>query len=404
MGYENLLTKSADVWTPSYPRRCAGLVGPEWGQIAVQSSEELVHNLQQVNGTYPGYVSTYSFPDGHPTTNSENIPRIDTLMIDFDVEFEDEEFSKVKWVRNISSLLTRIRMICNTFIERGVDKYWRASLSGYKGVHLYLDFPPIENCGTANQIRNGMKNYTDVVVDTIIDQTSITDLKQFIDVSSGWDLSRLTRLPNTKHEKAIRSFGEDRYCVPVSIKELADIYPEDYIRLTREARELPESCKRNPRLKAKKLIENYIKTAPREKEYRKGTSVKDEAKFRQYKNEVVNDDVTLDDVRFLLSRKPCIWSFRENDNMFNEGHASHIMEMQCILAMSNIGTPIDVMHKFFSHHDEYDEQVTDSRIQEVLSRDYQEFNCQTILEEAPQFCLKQGCKIYQNEESLQRIN
>lgn len=405
------MKNAAKVWTPNYPRNCASNNGEIWGQVTVYGLRELLHNLKNVNGTCPGYVSTYSFPDGHPTDNSGNLPKFDTLMIDFDFDFNKEEFDYSEWKRKLGDLLTRIRMVSKELVDQGFDKYWRASLSGYKGVHLYLDFPPLDkDLGTPKQYKNGMDSFTQGIINGLKNESGIDDLEDYIDVSSGWDFSRLTRLPNTIHEKATKQFNETRYCVPVSIEELKNIGIKEYVALTKSKREVPEKCERFPNLSTKKKAEKEIKTATKTVREEHSPSIKSEELFDNYVDDVVNENVTLDDVRFLLKRKPCIWEFSQNPDKFNQGNSSHIMEMQCIMAMQSIGAPLDVMHEFFEEHPnreihpQYDQEETSKRIKEVLSRDYQEFNCSTVLEDAPQFCLKQGCKTYLGNKDLQSIH
>lgn len=398
-------------WCPNYPRRASSRTENHWAQITVNNERELKYSIKNVEGEYPCYVSTYSFPDGHPSDGEENIPRIDTLMIDFDFEFDKQEFKYSEWKSQLRSLLIRTRMLSKELLDQEFAKYWRASLSGYKGVHLYLDFSPIrQEVGTAAQFYNGMEQFADEVIETLEDESNIT-LSKFIDVTSGWDLSRLTRLPNTIHEKATEQFREKRYCVPVSIEELRHVDVNQYVALTKNPRPLPESCKRIPNPKSTERAEHLIKTS--ENEWRRKTysaSMRDEKRYKNYVEDDINEKVTLDDVKFLLKRKPCIWEYAKNREKFNHGAASHTMEIQCILAMASIGTPVEVMHEFFAYHPEkevhpkYDSDETDKRIKEVLSRQYGEFNCSKILTQAPQFCLHDGCKIYQGDESLRQID
>lgn len=403
------LKQQAEIWAPNYPRKCAGKIGPKWGQVDAYGPEELVHNLKQVSGQFPGYVSTYSFPDGHPSEG--NIPKIDTLMIDFDFDFNKDQFNYDEWQMKLGDLLTRVRMIARELVDRDYDKYWRGSLSGYKGVHLYLDFPPIrENLGTETQYRNGMENFTDEVIDSIIAETSLKNLEEYIDVTSGWDLSRLTRLPNTIHEKATKQFEETRYCVPISLKEMREIDVPRYVALTKDQRMVPEYNGRFPNNNTRKVAERFIKTATKEEEKDFTPSVKDPEKYEHYTNNVVNERVELEDLEFLLNRKPCVWNFHLNPKKFDYGKSSHDMEIQSILVMKSIGTPIDVMHEFFAYHPtrdvhpNYDKAETQKQIEEILSREYGEFNCSSILEDSPQFCMKQDCKIYRDDKSLQQIH
>ncbi len=408
MKHQELLHETAKVWTPNFPRRTVGEAGGEFCQFTSQGREELVHNIKKYEKDYPGYVSVYSFPWGHPTNDGQNIPLIDTLMIDFDVDktkfTSDGEIQRHKYALHMKKLLDRLNAVAEALEEAGKDDYFRWSLSGFKGAHLYLDFPAISfSAGSPAQFRNGMESFTDIVVERLIEVSGYDDLEEFIDVSSGWDLARLTRLPNTIHEKATKAFQEERYCIPVTNEEMKQIGVEHYVKMTRNPRRVPEGAKRTEQERSAKIIRNNIRNASVDTHTSTGTvSVKDEQKYKEYRKQA-NRDIELEDLKMLLRRKPCIWRFRENDQMFSEGVASHNMEMQAILAMASVGTHPVVMHEFFASSPDYDYETTHKRIKEVLSRDYQQFNCSKILETAEQFCLKDSCKTFRDSPDLQEI-
>ena len=367
------------------------------------SPERILRNHSEIEGEAPCFVSVYSFPRGHTSESGENIPCIDTLM--FDLDFEGGAGSSTEgWARDMSALLVRTRMISKALIEAGMDKYWRASLSGHKGVHLYLDFPALDHReGTEAQFRNGFRNYTNDLIDVLIEETGLNSLDEYIDVSSGKDLARLTRLPNTIHESATERFGETRFCVPVSIKELAEIKPADYIALTRRPRPLPDDCKRVPNQRVHDILVQEVRVASdstNRRRYSSGT--RDDSRIEEYE-EQANDAVTLDRAKLLLSRKPCIWAFRESGEMFKKGAESHIMELNCMAALMNLNAPIETIVDFFNTDDRFSEDETRNKVEDIIAYNYSEFDCETILEDAPSFCLKEGCNIYNRSEDLQDI-
>ena len=232
-----------------------------WGQKQANSHERIIRNLNEIKGKAPGFVSVYSFPNGHTSESSDNIPRIDTLM--FDLDFDGAKNAPEReWKREMTALLVRTRMVAKQLIEDGLDQYWRASLSGHKGIHLYVDFPAIDvREGTASQFRSGVEKYTNELLDTIQSETGLTNLDDYVDVMSGEDFARMTRLPNTVHEGATERFGETRFCVPISIKELAEIRVDDYVQLTRRPRHVPEDCRRVESQKAHNVLVQNIQTA-----------------------------------------------------------------------------------------------------------------------------------------------
>lgn len=420
---EALLEDAASVWCPSYPRRVStptpGTVRG-WGQATAQSVEELVYHVNECVPSSPGFVSTYSFPRGHP--GDDGIPMVDTIMWDFDRD-ENDDGTEAGWLKDMNQLLVRVRLFCQELIRAGVDQYWRASLSGKKGVHLYLDFPPIpEEEGSLIQFRRGIRRYSETVMNYMITQANLPSLDGYLDVSSGRDLSRLTRLPNTVHEGATERFGEPRYCVPVSIRELSTITPDVYRALTRAPRPVPDMCRRIPSERAGEKIRLSVRLATESGMGSALSGVSDPRRISEYR-ENENEAITVKHLKFHLSQKPCIWRWRENPKMFDYGEQSHIFEMNAIAAMRSLQTPIDTMIQFFDANPEvglsavpdFDREYTRDRIETVISRNYAEntsddpsdtreafrgFNCKKILEKSPAFCLgAAGCRVYQKNEA-----
>jgi len=387
MSYNDLLTETVEVWCPNYPRRCSGKVNNRrgWGQVSAYTNEQLIDHVNSVRKVGPGYVSVYSFPEGHTSQSNENIPLIDTLMFDFDFEGE-KNASASDWARDMSALLVRTRMIAKELIKADRAKYWRASLSGHKGVHLYLDFPAIDRReGTANQFRNGVKNFTENLIETIKNETGLSNLDEYIDVVSGKDFARLTRLPNTIHDGATERFGETRFCVPVSIEELANITTTDYINFTRRPRKVPESCRRIPNQKTHDLLVKEIRMA-KDSAVLAGnysSATKNTALVKKYKNDIANDAVDFNRLKLYL--RPCCWEFHERDDRFAHGHQSHMMELNCIAEMVSQKAPIDTMVKFFEVDDNFSEPYTRQKIHDVISYSYSPFTDEKLRKSASVF-------------------
>ncbi|MDR5672461.1 hypothetical protein RH858_04765 [Halalkaliarchaeum sp. AArc-GB] len=249
-------------------------------------------------------------------------------MIDLDFE-GSKDAPDSEWAREMSALLVRTRMIATALLEADREQYWRASLSGHKGVHLYVDFEALDReIGTANQFRNGVAEYTNDFLETLKDETGLTNLDDYIDVVSGRDFARLTRLPNTIHDGATERFGETRFCVPVTIEELAQITPKEYINLTRRPRPIPDGCKRVTSKNARRLLTRAIRVAPdtgRVPVVTNSAGSKDTGRVKTYQEETVNDAMDLD--RLKIHLRPFTWDFREREDMFSHGHESHIMEI-----------------------------------------------------------------------------
>jgi hypothetical protein len=379
---ERYVQDALRVWSPSWPRRVTRR--QHWATSPVEAADLLLE--AEADGWNWPFISTYSFPDGHTKTGA--IPRVDTLMFDFDIDSSEPDAeagldAEAVWVRDVAALLSRLRRFAGYLIERGVDRHWRFSLSGKKGVHAYLDFDPISpNAGDLVQFKRGLENYADDLIAFIATAAEIPDLAEFVDVMST-DLGRLTRVPNTLHAGATALFGEPRYCVVVTPAELAEMTPAEYVRLTRQRRLLPASLKRVPSERAHAAITARITNAPAAFTGNTGT-YRDRRRIAQYEQQA-NERITVDDISVLFGGRPCIRSFIERDDAFEHGHASHFTELYVITHFVSKRVPIDVMLAWFAQHPDFDEAWTRNQIEEVISRAYRPIKCETLADRAPQF-------------------
>lgn len=378
-------------WASTYPRRATKY--QRWA-TSVTEATELVLDAEDDPQNWP-FISTYSFPDGH--TKDNEIPRIDRLFFDFDIPDTDEYRSgsndKAAWARDMSRLLVRTRKVARFLLQTNDSGCWQVALSGHKGVHLDLVFPPVSpSNGDFQQFRNGMGSYADSVVDYLKDATGLDDLDQWVDVSSA-DLGRLRRVPNTKHLGATQSFGEDRFCVPVSLKELAEIGPAEYIELTRSRRPITDSMRATPNEKAGDVLTQRVRNAETSFRSTSSGSTVNQSRIESYEK-AANDSITVDDLLFVMSDRPCVLEFVNRDDAFSHRSASHLMEMFVITNMMEKGVPIDTMIDFFDQHPDAEESYTRERIEQYVSRDYNAVSCKKIWKQADTYCLKDGCSIW----------
>lgn len=381
-----------EVWAPTWPRR---LTRRQWWASGPRKATRMLVDAEADPSNSP-FISVYSFPNGH--TSDGNAPRVSTLFIDFDFEDGDYEAGSGDtdaWRRDISHLLVRVRRVARYIRDSGRPG-WRASLSGHKGVHLFLDFPPIEpEEGNLYSFINGMDNYANSLIDHIAEETGLRSLHNYVDVTSS-DMGRLCRVPNTLHRGASESFGQDRFCVPVSIDELANLTVDDYIEYTSATRPMPWHS-RHENERVGEIITQQIRNATSRATSRatKDYSVSYDTSLVDEYAKQSNDDITLGDVRFLTSDRPCVWKFHERDDKFQRGSQSHHMELFCIREMVEHNVPIGVMKEFFNNVDEYDSRETEVRIKEVIARDYERFNVKTNHRKAPDFCNYDDCGLCQ---------
>ncbi|OYR54984.1 hypothetical protein [Halorubrum halodurans] len=378
-------------WASTYPRRATKF--QRWATSATEAVE-LVLDAEDDPSNWP-FISTYSFPHGH--TKDGAIPRIDRLFFDFDIPDTDEYRSGGKhvdaWARDMSRLLVRTRKVARFLLKSENPDCWQVVLSGHKGVHIDLVFPAVPpSNGDFEQFKNGMSTYADLIVEYLKDATGLDDLDAWVDVDSS-DLGRLRRVPNTKHLGASQAFGEDRFCVPVTLKELAEIGPAEYIELTRSRRPVTRAMWATPNNKAGEVLTQHIRTADTTRRSTPSGSTVNRARIDAYEK-AANDSITADDLPFVLSDRPCVLEFPKRADAFSHRSASHMMEMKAVTEMMEKEVPIQTMIDFLNQHPAAEEDYTRERIEQYISRNYNAVTCEKIWRQADAFCLGSGCQIW----------
>ena len=412
-----LLWDTSKVFAPNFPRVCADsrtVQGHRGNRGAFVAALE-----ETLDGSNPGYYSVYAFPRGH--SSDGYVPEVDTIFIDLDItkdHYDPDEgrTSYEAWRTDMSALLARARMLARALIENGQAQHFRVALSGHKGIHLYFDLDPIppEN-GDIGQFKNGLGAYGRQMMATLDDLAGGLSIDRWVDVDAS-DLSRLARHPNTRHH-GVAYTDEPRWCVPVTIEELATMDVDEYVRLTSSPRALPDGYERVPSKAATAKVEQYIRNASSNGRPSGSGAQKTKAArqaLEDYREDVQNDDITLDDVLFLVKNKPCFAAFRERDDAYQYGKQSRMMELSIMGRLLEQRAPIEVIHEFFEPIPGYDEQFTNDILGDLLARDneYGEFRCVTICGgcdddgktvegKAPEFCLGDRCAIYNRSDDLQ---
>lgn len=379
-----LLTEAVREWAPSYPRRASDA---EVAQKKVRTETELLLSLTQASSSgNDGFCSVYSFPYGHPKNG--NIPKVDSVYIDLDIlgsEYQGE--NKGPWFEEVEILLERVREVANLLIAEDKARYWRASLSGHKGIHLFLDLPEVDpRNGSLEQFKKGLNEYTQGLVEEVEDAAGV-EIEPFVDVD-GSDLARLCRMPNTPHP-GVGYTSETRWCVPVSIEELSQLTAQEYEELTKEPRPVPDSCRRYDNSRARAVVTEEIRNAS---SFSGGGSYGgdsyDPTRVERYR-EQSNKSVDQEDLDLILSDKPFVFEFVGREDRFAHGAESHYMEMAVLLEMIEKDIPIDVMIDFFRercpNEDDFDPKYTEEFAEELIARDYDRLSLDKLREKCPTF-------------------
>jgi len=407
------LWQASKHFAPSFPRQSAS---SHTVQRSRHGRGEFVAALESASdNAMPGYYSVYSFPRGHSSDGF--IPDVDCIFIDLDIIGDSYNPKRgltdiADWRREMSALLARSRMIAQSLLDDGADAQFRAVLSGHKGVHLYLDFPTIapEN-GTLQQFKSGLKAYGEDVIDHLNALANGVDIRPWFDVD-GSDLARLGRHPNTRHH-GTEYDDVDRWCVPVTIEELASVTVDDYLELTKQPRAVIESMHRSPSRKAGYKATQRIRNASTSTNGSGfGGSTFNRKAVKAYRKNS-NDRLEVEDLMdpIIMGDKPCVQAFRQRDDAYSHGHESRMMEISIMGRFIEKDVPIDVMHEFFAEIPGYDEEYTQDLIEDLIGRGYSEFQCANVCGgeksdgtwvsgQARRFCLGGDCRIYERSDNL----
>lgn len=387
MDAEMALWQSSTVFAPGFPRQTSN---KQTIQAARYSRDEFCAALADATtNEMPGYYSVYAFPHGH--SRDGNIPRVNCIFIDLDIangDYKPNEGDTAfsAWKRDMSALLARARMIATAILESGREDHFRAVLSGHKGLHLYLDFPTVSrNNGTMGQFKDGLKTYSERVMDWLDSTAGGINIDPWVDVD-GSDLGRLARHPNTVHHSAAYD-DEQRWAVPITVSELSDLQVDDYLSLTRGPR-WPDGYKRVESESAGNKVVQAVRNADGTSRPTSGSSTSYNPKAVSEYDEQANHNIELDDLLFLCEDRPSIEAFRNRDDAYRHGNESHIMEINIIARFVQMSVPRSVMHEFFSAIPGYDKAQTDAQIDKIIGRDYKEFSLATIAERAPTFSVR----------------
>lgn len=400
---ESLLLEATYEWAPDYPIRAT--YSDDGKQTVIDGRLELLDSLvAAANKGGPGYVSSYSYPRGH--SHDGNIPKVNTLFLDFDIpksfgNYDPKNGGRIEdWRRDMSALLTRAQMVADVILDSNKSDFFRVSLSGHKGLHLFIDFDPLDpGIAGIEKFKNGLNDYANELIGMLNDEAGGIELQEWVDVNSS-DLGRLVRHPNTPHNGA-EHVAWTPYCVPVTLEELSEMDADDYLDLTKQPRELPDGATRTPSSKASEKITEHIKNASSERSVSGAGKSFDKNAVAEYRKQA-NEKITVDDIPLLVKEKPCIEAFVNRDDAYDYDSQSRIMEINAIKQIMQHNVPIEVIIEYFSDIPGFSEDYTEELVKDIIGRYDGPLVCQNICDQASEFCLGDKCGVYRRHDDLDR--
>jgi hypothetical protein len=402
-------------WAPEYPRRF-GSPSQSW----VDSVTDLLYSAyESFKLKHDCFVSVFSFPDRKHPKDGGN-PLVSTIFIDLDVE--SPEFSELKrrWEQGDTSGLDEMKSLRLTLMAevlkqaRSVVAYLKALkieprilLSGFKGVHIFVDFPSVlfSSPQTAK-----------VIIRTFLEQVAEGAGKEHgceikFDASVIGDLSRLCRIPNSHNSKATKLLGRDQYAIPVTFDELMNLTTADYDKLCSTSRYL--IVKRKESMRALDMLTKIAEKMTFEDDSTSATPaithktlVKNPEKLNAYERECTRVILTEEDFD-RLNIRPCFKRVRK-DKISLEGSGGHLMRIGAVkeLAMQNLS--INSLIRWFDFCNDYDAAKTEKNVRNLISTGYTDkrmdeyglerrygFRCETIQQCG--YCMKDECHIYRKK-------
>lgn len=393
-------------WAPDFPRRFGAL------QVWVDdytSLLKLIVNSQDRDG----FISVYSFPEHlHPKEGGN--PPISTIFIDLDVESPELSNLRTRWehedktvieqllalrVNLLREVLKQAKAFVTYLLKRGIQP--RILLSGFKGVHVFIDFPSVQ-FSSLEIAKHIIRMYLDEVKVQVAKETNVDVV---FDSSVIGDVSRLCRIPNTVNIKATKLLGRPQYAVPATIEEFMSLGHKEYDKLCASPRYLQVSRKESHEVLVMltRITEDMdldeVALTP------KG-SVKDSERLEDYERECTQEILTDEDYEDLNVRL-CFKKVR-TEKISLDGAGGHLMRIGAVMELATQGLSIPSIVRWFDFCSDYDPITTEAAVKSLISRGYTDkyvdeygredrkgLKCTTI--QRCGFCLGDACPVYQRK-------
>jgi hypothetical protein len=393
-------------WSPDFPRRFGAL------QVWVDDYASLLKFIADSQNR-DGFISVYSFPEHlHPKEGGN--PPISTVFIDLDVESPELSDLRTCWEHGDKTVVDQLLVLRMTLLRdvlrqaKAFVSYLvkqsiqpRILLSGFKGVHIFIDFPSVQ-FSSLEIAKYIIRKFLDEVKIQVAKETNIDVV---FDTTVIGDLSRLCRIPNTANIKATKLLGRPQYAVPVTVEEFMHLTPEDYDKLCSDPRYTPLVRKESHEVLVKltKITEEMdldeVAVTP------KGT-VKDPERLEAYERECTKEILTDEDYEDLNIRQ-CFKKVR-SEKISLDGPGGHMMRIGAVMELAARGLSISSIVRWFDFCHDYDPAITEEAVKSLISRGYTDkytdeygsehrkgLKCETI--QRCGFCVKDECPIYQRK-------
>ncbi len=398
-------------WAPDYPRRFGSPV-QSW---ADDSAELLGLVGNSLSAQSDAFVSVYAFPNRKHPINGGN-PPVSTVFIDIDVESDEFSELKSRWDKGDGSVKAELQRLREALLvdvlaqAKSVVTYLKAHnmaprilLSGFKGVHLFVDFSAAQfsSLEAAKQI---MRKLTEDISARSFQETGV---KVNFDPTVMGDLSRLCRIPNTPNSKACKLLGRIQYAVPVTVEAFLSLTPEDYDRLCSDQRFVPLCRKESSEILARlTVIEQNAGLDEDDVTVTILCSAKDPERLAAYEHDCTKEILSDEDFD-KLSIRSCFKNVRRQRVSLRGGNG-HKMRIGAVMELARQGLSIASIVRWFSFCGDYDPAVTEKAVIDLISRGYTDnhldeygeerrkgMRCETIRKCG--FCLADKCTIYQKK-------
>jgi len=388
-------------WSPTFPRRVCK------NQFWAEDMEKVLGYASRPASKADFYVSVYSFPDRlHPKDGGN--PPVDSLFMDLDLE--SAKFSELRRVWEagdntvlpellalreelLGDILNHARTLVDYLVKHKIQP--RILLSGFKGIHVFIDFQPVQFSS-----RDMAKQILHKFMEELKAETNVA-----FDPSVFGDVSRLCRIPNTQHFDASKLLGRPQYAVPVTVEELTSLTAESYDQLCSAPRFNPMSREESHEVLVmlSKIEQDMdldeVAITPRRSVSSRTDTTRLEAYEREYTKKILADE-DFDE----LDIRPCFKKVRK-EKISLEGGGGHLMRIGAVMEMAIQNLSIASIIRWFDFCDDYDPHKTEASVQDIVSRGYTDKRVDEYGKERRRgllckkiqhcgFCLKEACPTF----------